>query len=72
MIPVYRVRAAAQSSRMIDPNDSPRRKRPWSPWQYLTLIVIAILIAVFVVRPVGMQITSVFQTLTDAFANQKR
>ena len=57
---------------MDDPNEFPRRKSPWSPWQYLTLAVIAILIAVFVIRPVGLQITSVFQTLTDAFANQKR
>ncbi len=57
---------------MDDPNDSPRRKRPWSPWQYLVLIVLAILIVMFVIRPIGQQLTSVFQTLTDAFANQKR
>jgi len=55
---------------MVDPNDYPRRKGPWRLWQYLTLIVIAILIAVFVIRPVGLRITSVFQTLTDAFAHQ--
>ncbi len=52
---------------MDDPNAFPRRKRPWSPWQYLTLVVIAILIAVFVLRPVGLEIMGVFQRLPDAF-----
>jgi hypothetical protein len=68
MIPVYRVRGPAQSSRM---DDEPNRKRPWSPWQYIVLIVIAILLAVFVIRPIGLQIAGVFQRLTDAFQNGK-
>ena len=72
MNPVYRVPGAAQSSRVDNLDDNPKRKRPWSPWQYLVLVVVAILIAVFVVRPIGLQITSVFQTLTDAFAHQQR
>ncbi len=50
-------------------DDQPQRKRPWSPWQYVILAVVAILIAVFVLRPVGLEITSVFQRLTDAFKN---
>jgi hypothetical protein len=35
------------------------------------LIVIAILIVVFVVRPIGLEISSVFQRLTDAFTTGK-
>ncbi len=62
------MRGAAQPSRM---DDEPKRKRPWSPWQYLTLIVIAILLVVFVVRPIGQQVTGVFQRLTDALKNGK-
>jgi len=42
-------------------------KHPWSPWQYIVLVVIAMLIAVFVVRPIGLEIAGVFQRLTDAF-----
>ena len=67
MFPVYRVPGVAQPSRM----DEPKRKRPWSPWQYLTLIVIAIVMGVFVIRPVGLEIAGVFQRLTDAFQHGK-
>jgi hypothetical protein len=63
MFPVYPLHAAAQSSLM----DDPKPKRPWSPWQYIVLVVIAMLIAVFVVRPIGLEIAGVFQRLTDAF-----
>jgi hypothetical protein len=69
--PVYRAPGVAQSSRVDNFEDNPRRKRPWSPWQYLVLAVVAILIAVFVVRPIGLQIVGVFQRLTDAFQNGK-
>jgi len=48
-------------------DDEPRGKSPWKPWQYIVLVVIAILVAVFVVRPIGVQIMGVFQRLTDAF-----
>jgi hypothetical protein len=51
--------------------DDPKPKRPWSPFQYIVLIVIAILIAVFVVRPIGLEITGVFQRLIDAFSTGK-
>lgn len=53
-------------------DDEPKPKRPWSPWQYVALVVMAMLFAVFVLRPIALQITSVFQTLTDAFAHQQR
>jgi hypothetical protein len=69
MIPVYPARAEAQPWLMDEFDDQPQRKRPWSPWQYVILAVVAILIAVFVLRPVGLEITSVFQRLTDAFKN---
>jgi hypothetical protein len=52
---------------MDDLEDDPTPKSPWSPWQYIVLVVIAILIAVFVVRPIGLEIPGVFQRLTDAF-----
>lgn len=51
------------------PDPTPRRPR--SPLGYIMLIVIAVLIAVFVVRPMGQEITGVFQRLTDAFKNGK-
>jgi hypothetical protein len=52
---------------MDDLDDDPKPKRPWSPWQYIILIVLAILIAFLVLRPIGLEITGVFQRLTDAF-----
>jgi hypothetical protein len=67
IIPVYRVAAIAQPWLMNQFDDEPKRKRPWNPWQYIILAVIAILIAVFMLRPIGVEITSVFQRLTDAF-----
>jgi hypothetical protein len=57
---------------MDDLDEDPKPKRPRSPWQYVTLVVLAMLVAVFILRPVARQITSVFQTLTDAFAHQQR
>ena len=49
----------------------PKRKRPWSGFGYLILVVIALLTVWFVVRPVGLEITDVFQRLTDAFRTGK-
>jgi hypothetical protein len=49
----------------------PKPKRPWTPWQYIVLVFIAILIAVFAVRPIGLEIVGVFQRLTDAFKNRR-
>jgi hypothetical protein len=66
MIPVYRARAAAQSSRM-DEDELPKGKRRWGSSGYIALIVIAVLIAVCVVLPLGEEIRGVFQRLTDAF-----
>jgi len=45
--------------------------RPWKGFQYLVLVVIAVLVAVFVIWPIGNEVRSVFQRLTDAFANGK-
>jgi hypothetical protein len=44
-------------------------KKPWGGFGYLILVIIAILVAYFVVLPVGREIGSVFQRLTDAFKN---
>lgn len=46
------------------PEDKP--KRPWSGFAYLVIVVIAILIAYFLVYPVGQMIRNVFLTLTHA------
>jgi len=50
---------------MPDSEDKP--KRPWSGFGYLILVVIAILVALFLVRPLGLEVRSIFQTLNDAF-----
>jgi hypothetical protein len=52
----------------MDDRKTPRR---WGSMTYIVLIVLAILIAVFVVRPIGLEITGVFQRLTDAFSTGK-
>jgi hypothetical protein len=69
MFPVYRARGGAQSWRM---DDEPRRKRPWQPWQYLALIVIAVLAAVLLLRPLGSGLVSPFQAITSALSGQQR
>jgi hypothetical protein len=45
-------------------------KRPWSGFGYTVLVVIAILAAWFVVRPVGLEVSSVFQRLSDALGGK--
>ena len=45
-------------------------KRPWTGFDYLVLLVLALIVAVFVLRPIGLQIRDVFQTLTNAFQNK--
>jgi len=67
MIPVYRLRAVAQSRRV--PGE--KSKRPWGGFGHLVLVVLAVLIGWFIVRPVGLEIASVFQRLTDAFRTGK-
>ncbi len=46
-------------------------KRPWGGFGYLILVVLAVLVAWFLVLPVGRQVASVFQRLTDAFEHGK-
>jgi hypothetical protein len=41
--------------------------KPWGGFGVLILSVIAILVAYFIVLPIGQQISAVFQTLTNAF-----
>jgi len=50
----------------------PRRKRPWPPWQYITLIVLAILVAILVLRPLGSGLLNPFQAITGALSSQQR
>ena len=50
------------------PEDKP--KRPWSGFAYLVIVVLAILVAYIIVLPIGQQIRSVFQELTDAFSRK--
>ena len=52
--------------------DEPRRKRPWQPWQYVTLIVLAILVAVLVLRPLGVELLNPFQAITSTLSGQQR
>jgi len=44
-----------------------KSKRPWGGFGYLILVVLAVLVAWFIVLPIGQQIAGVFQTLTNAF-----
>jgi len=46
-------------------------KKPWGGFGSLILIVLAILVAWFIVLPIGQQIAHVFQTLTNAFQSNK-
>ncbi len=46
-------------------------KRPWAGFGYLILLVIALLVALFLVWPLGQEVRSVFQRLTEAFRDGK-
>lgn len=46
-------------------------KRPWGGFGYVLLVTIAILVAYFIILPVGQEIASVFQRLTSAFQTGK-
>jgi len=48
-----------------------KSKRPWGGFGYLILVVLAILVAYFIVLPIGQQIHDVFQQLTNAFSGRK-
>jgi hypothetical protein len=67
MIPVYRLRGPAQSSVMFPGQP----KRPWGGFSSLLLAVLAVLVAWFIVRPIGLEVAGVFQRLTDAFRTGK-
>ena len=41
--------------------------RPGNYWGYLFLCAVAVAVAYSEVRPIGLQVTSVFQRLADAF-----
>lgn len=47
----------------LDPKD----KKPWSGFGFLIIVVLAVLVAYFIVLPVGQEVRSVFQKLTTAF-----
>jgi hypothetical protein len=53
----------------MKPDD--KSKRPWGGFGYLILVVIAILVAYFIVLPIGRQVGDVFQTLTNALQGKK-
>lgn len=53
----------------MDPKDKP--KKSWGGFGYLVLVIISILVAYFIVLPIGQEVASVFQRLTDAFKNGK-
>jgi hypothetical protein len=50
----------------------PRRKGPWQPWHYIVLIVLAILVAICVLRPLGQGLVTPFQAITTALSGQPR
>ncbi len=53
-------------------DDDSKSKRRWSSTGYIVLIVIAILIAVFIIRPLGQGLTNPFQAITSALGGQQR
>jgi Flp pilus assembly pilin Flp len=73
MIPVYRARAAAQPFGMFEDQDETKRKKQrWGSVGYIALIVGAILIAVFVLRPLGQGLTNPFSAITSALGGQQK
>jgi hypothetical protein len=53
-------------------SNEPRRKSPWEPWQYITLIAIAILVAILVLRPLSSGLVNPFQAITSALSGQQK
>jgi len=49
----------------MEKKDKP--KKPWGGFGYLVLVVISVLVAYFLVLPIGREVAGVFQRLTDAF-----
>jgi hypothetical protein len=77
MIPVYPARAGAQSSGFwpSNPVTAPssssslhvHSNRPGNYWGYLFLVAVAAAVAYEKVRPIGLEVSAVFQRLIDAF-----
>ncbi len=55
-----------------DQDETKRRKQRWGSAGYIVLIVGAILIAVFVLRPLGQTLTNPFSAITSALGGQQR
>jgi hypothetical protein len=55
-----------------DQDETKRQKRRWGSVGYIVLIVIAILIAVFVLRPLSQGAMSPFQAITSALSGQQK
>jgi Flp pilus assembly pilin Flp len=51
----------------MHPMQKDKSKRPWGGFEYLILVVVAILVGYFVVLPIGQEVRGVFQKLTNAF-----
>jgi len=47
-----------------------KQKRPWGGFGYLILVVIVILVGYFIVLPVGREVSSVFQRMSDALGGK--
>lgn len=47
-----------------------KNKRPWGGFGYLIVVVIAVLAAWFILRPIGLQVRDVFQRLTNALGGR--
>jgi hypothetical protein len=65
MFPVYPLRGIEQSPLM---DDDPKSKRRWGSTGYIVLIVIAVLIAVCILRPLGQSLTNPFQAIGSALS----
>jgi len=46
-------------------------KKPWGGFGYLILIVLVILVAYFIVLPIGQEIRGVFQHLSNALEGKR-
>ena len=53
-------------------DEDPKSKRRWGSTGYIVLIVLAILIAVFIIRPLGQGLVNPFQSITSALSGQQR
>ncbi len=54
---------------MAERSDKP--KRPWGGLGYVIIVIVAILVAYFIVLPIGQQVHNTFQQLTDALQGKR-